>query len=400
MRFSNVELKYSSFSYTNLFYSFVHSFLIEYPTAYNITYFWNFGFLAAIFLVIQIISGIFLAMHYTPEVTLAFFSIDYIMRDLSSGWFVRYLHLNGASMFFVCIYLHIFKGLYYRSYQSPRRFVWIIGIVIYILAMGTAFLGYVLPWGQMSYWAATVITNFVTVVPYIGVDLVIWLWGGFSINNATLNRFFSLHYILPFAIAGLVLVHLVVLHQFGSNNPTGIRSDKVDKVSFYPYSYIKDFFGIGIFMIFFVFIMFFVPEWLNHSDNYILANPLSTPPHIVPEWYFLPFYAILRSIQDKTYGIIAMFLSMLLFAFLPSFDVQSCIKSLLFKTIYRKIFWLITFNLLYLGFLGANSPISPYIELGLIGTHLHILYFLFGVYLLSFVEYCYYTFNSTYKFSF
>lgn len=400
MRFSNVELKYSSFSYTNLFYSFVHSFLIEYPTAYTITYFWNFGFLAAIFLVIQIISGIFLAMHYTPEVTLAFFSIDYIMRDLSSGWFVRYLHLNGASMFFVCIYLHIFKGLYYRSYQSPRRFVWIIGVVIYILAMGTAFLGYVLPWGQMSYWAATVITNFVTVVPYIGVDLVVWLWGGFSINNATLNRFFSAHYILPFAIAGLVLVHLVVLHQFGSNSPTGIRSDKVDKVSFYPYSYIKDFFGIGIFMIFFVFIMFFVPEWLNHSDNYILANPLSTPPHIVPEWYFLPFYAILRSIQDKTYGIIAMFLSMLLFAFLPSFDAQSCIKSLLFKTIYRKIFWLITFNLIYLGFLGANSPVSPYVELGLIGTHLHILYFLFGVYLLSFVEYCYYTFNNAYKFSF
>lgn len=394
MRFSNTELKHSRFSYTDFCYGFVHSFLIEYPTAYSISYFWNFGFLAAIFLVIQIISGIFLAMHYTPEVTLAFFSVDYIMRDLSSGWFVRYVHLNGASMFFVCIYLHIFKGLYYRSYQSPRRFVWILGIVIYILAMGTAFLGYVLPWGQMSYWAATVITNFVTVVPYVGVDLVIWLWGGFSINNATLNRFFSLHYILPFAIAGLVFIHLIVLHQFGSNNPTGIRVDKVDKVSFYPYSYVKDFFGIGLFLVFFICIMFFAPEWLNHSDNYVLANPLSTPAHIVPEWYFLPFYAILRSIQDKTYGIIAMFLSMLLFAFLPSFDVKSYVKSLIFKSIYRKVFWLIVFNLLYLGFLGAKSPVSPYIELGLICTHLHIMYFVFGIYLLSFIEYCYYKFNS------
>ncbi len=396
VRFSNSELKHGSFSYANLFYSFIHSFLIEYPTAYNITYFWNFGFLAAIFLVIQILSGIFLAMYYTPEVTLAFFSIDYIMRDLSSGWFIRYLHLNGASMFFLCIYLHIFKGLYYRSYQSPRRFVWIIGIAIYILAMGTAFLGYVLPWGQMSYWAATVITNFVTVVPYIGTDLVVWLWGGFSINNAKMNRFFSWHYILPFMIAGLVLVHLIVLHQFGSNNPTGMVADRVDKVSFYPYSYIKDFFGVGIFCIFFFFIMFFIPEWLNHSDNYILANALSTPAHIVPEWYFLPFYAILRSIQDKTYGIIAMFLAMLLFVFLPSFDVQSYVKSLSFKTIYRKVFWLIIFNLIYLGFLGANSPVSPYIELGLIGTHLHLLYLLFGISLLSFIEYYYCIFNNNF----
>lgn len=336
-------------------------------------------------------------MHYTPEVSLAFFSIDYIMRDLSSGWFLRYLHLNGASMFFLCIYLHIFKGLYYRSYQSPRQFIWIIGILIYLCAMGTAFLGYVLPWGQMSYWAATVITNFVTVLPYIGTDLVVWLWGGFSINNATLNRFFSWHYILPFVIIGLVLLHLIALHQFGSNNPVGIRASYIDKVSFYPYSYIKDFFGLSILLIIYLFIIFFVPESLNHSDNYIEANPLSTPAHIVPEWYFLPFYAILRSIPDKTFGIIAMFLSMLLFIFLPNFDSQSYIKSLVFKTLYRKVYWFIIFNLLYLGFLGANSPVQPYVELGLFGTHLHILYFIFIICFLSFIEYSFYNLNYKFK---
>lgn len=397
MRFSNAELQNSKHSYVQLVYSFLHSFLIEYPSTYNISYFWNFGFLAAIFLVIQIISGIFLAMYYTPEVTLAFFSIDYIMRDLSSGWFLRYLHLNGASMFFLCIYLHIFKGLYYRSYQFPRQFVWVVGILIYLCAMGTAFLGYVLPWGQMSYWAATVITNFVTVLPYVGTDMVVWLWGGFSINNATLNRFFSWHYILPFVIVGLVLLHLVVLHQFGSNNPVGIKILLIDKVSFYPYSYIKDFFGLSIFLIFYLFLVFFIPESLNHSDNYIEANPLSTPPHIVPEWYFLPFYAILRSISDKTFGIIAMFLSMLLFIFLPNFDKQSYIKSLIFKTIYKKIYWFILFNLLYLGFLGANSPVQPYVGLGLFGTHLHILYFLFVVCFLSFIEYSFYNLNYKFK---
>lgn len=397
MRFSNSEIKNSKHSYLNLVYHFVHSFLIEYPSSYNLSYFWNFGFLAAIFLVIQIASGIFLAMHYTPEISLAFFSIDYIMRDLSSGWFLRYLHLNGASMFFLCIYLHIFKGLYYRSYQTPRRFVWVIGVLIYICSMGTAFLGYVLPWGQMSYWAATVITNFVTVIPFIGMDIVTWVWGGFSINNATLNRFFSLHYILPFVVLGLVLLHLVVLHQYGSNNPIGIKSILIDKVSFYPYSYIKDFFGLSIFLIIYLFIIFFIPESLNHSDNYIEANPLSTPAHIVPEWYFLPFYAILRSISDKTFGIIAMFLSMLLFVILPSFDVQSYIKSLLFKTMYRKIFWFITFNLLYLGFLGANEAIQPYVGLGLLGTHLHILYFLFIVCFLSFIEYVFFNLNIKFK---
>jgi len=387
MRFSNKELKYNNYTNIQLFYIFLHSFFVEYPSSYNISYFWNFGFLAAIFLVIQIITGIFLAMYYTPEVDLAFFSIDYIMRDVSSGWLIRYFHLNGASMFFLCIYLHIFKGLYYRSYQSPRRFVWIIGICIYICAMGTAFLGYVLPWGQMSYWAATVITNFVTVVPYIGNDIVVWLWGGFSINNATLNRFFSWHYLLPFVIAGLVLVHLVVLHQFGSNNPIGLKTARIDKVTFYPYSYIKDFFGVSVFFIVFMYIVFFFPESLNHSDNYIEANPLSTPAHIVPEWYFLPFYAILRSIQDKTYGILIMFISIFLFAFLPSFDSMSYIKSSFFKTLYRKFFWLFVFNLLYLGFLGAKSPVSPYVELGLICTHFHILYFVFFILLLSLFEY-------------
>lgn len=394
MRFSNKELNHNNYNTLQLFHIFIHSFLVEYPTAYNISYFWNFGFLAAIFLVVQIITGIFLSMYYSPDVTLAFFSIDYIMRDVPSGWLVRYLHLNGASMFFLCIYLHIFKGLYYRSYQSPRRSVWVIGILIYLCAMGTAFLGYVLPWGQMSYWAATVITNFVTVVPYFGNDIVVWLWGGFSINNATLSRFFSWHYLLPFVIAGLVLLHLIVLHQFGSNNPVGLKTIQIDKVSFYPYSYIKDFFGASVFFIFFATIVFFFPESLNHSDNYIEANALSTPAHIVPEWYFLPFYAILRSVQDKTYGILIMFLSIFLFALLPIFDTMSYVKSSMFKSLYRKFFWLFTFNLLYLGFLGAKSPVSPYVELGLFCTHLHILYFVLFIFLLSMLEYSFVLVNN------
>lgn len=258
MRFSNKEFFFSKsgLSIAN-FYNEFHSFLIEYPSTYNINYFWNYGFLSGFFLVLQIITGIVLAMHYTPEINFAFFSVDSIMRDVSSGWILRYLHLNGASMFFICIYIHLLKGLYYNSYRSPRGWVWLIGLVIYFFLMGTAFLGYVLPWGQMSYWAATVITNFVTVIPFIGKDLIVWLWGGFSINNATLNRFFSLHYLLPFIIVGLVLLHLLILHQYGSNNPSGFVSQSIDTVPFFPYSYIKDFLGSIFFMIFFFFLFFF-----------------------------------------------------------------------------------------------------------------------------------------------
>lgn len=380
MRFSNKEFFFSKsgLSIAN-FYNEFHSFLIEYPSTYNINYFWNYGFLSGFFLVLQIITGIVLAMHYTPEINFAFFSVDSIMRDVSSGWILRYLHLNGASMFFICIYIHLLKGLYYNSYRSPRGWVWLIGLVIYFFLMGTAFLGYVLPWGQMSYWAATVITNFVTVIPFIGKDLIVWLWGGFSINNATLNRFFSLHYLLPFIIVGLVLLHLLILHQYGSNNPSGFVSQSIDTVSFYPYSYIKDFLGSILFMIFFFFLVFFFPEFLNHSDNYIEANPLNTPNHIVPEWYFLPFYAILRSISNKVQGIIVMFLSIILLSYLIILEKFSYLKSNIFKTFHKKLFWFFFFNLIFLGYIGSQFPVSPYVELGLICTHLHLLYFVFFV---------------------
>nr|YP_009370743.1 apocytochrome b [Eukaryota sp. BB2]AQL10469.1 apocytochrome b [Eukaryota sp. BB2] len=390
MRLSNKELKSSNYSFTSLIYSAVHSFLIEYPTPYNINYFWNFGFIAGLFLIVQIFTGVFLAMYYTPHIDLAFLSVDYIMRDLHYGWLVRYLHSNGASMFFIAMYLHIFKGLYYGSYKTPRKFVWCIGVIIYILTMATAFIGYVLPWGQMSFWGATVITNFVTVIPFVGKDIVTWLWGGFSINNATLNRFFSLHYLLPFVILGLVGFHLIVLHESGGNNPSGFKIDRIDKVSFYPYSYVKDLLGTFLFfMIFFTFVFFF-PEALGHSDNYIEANPIVTPNHIVPEWYFLPFYAILRSILHKTWGIVIMFLSLFIFMFLPFFDYKSQIKSSMFKSFYKKIFWLFLCNLIYLGVLGAATPISPYIELGLICTHFHLLFFTLIVPMISFLEWTYF----------
>ena len=300
----------------------VYQFLVYYPTPQNINYFWNYGFMAGMFLGIQLISGIFLSMFYTPHIDYAFDSVQHIMRDINYGWFIRYAHSNGASFFFIVIYIHILRGIYYGSYLKPRLFVWFSGVIIYILMMGTAFLGYVLPWGQMSYWAATVITNFLTVIPYFGKDIVYWVWGGYAINNSTLNRFFSLHYLLPFVIAVLSLYHIFQLHKAGSSNPLGIRSTKLDKINFYPFFLVKDLFGIFIALIFFSVFVFFLPEALGHSDNYINANPLVTPAHIVPEWYFLPMYGILRSISSKTYGIILMFLSLIILFALPLLDKE------------------------------------------------------------------------------
>jgi ubiquinol-cytochrome c reductase cytochrome b subunit len=366
--------KFNNFIFLDLVASKIYSYLVKYPTPINFTYMWNFGSMAGLFLVIQILSGFFLTMFYVPHIDYAFNSIEHIMRDVNYGWLIRYIHSNGASFFFFIIYIHILKGLYYGSYQYPRHLVWFSGIIIYILMMGTAFLGYVLPWGQMSYWAATVITNMLTVIPVIGKDIVYWVWGGYAINNATLARFFSLHYILPFVIAVIAIYHLYQLHKMGSGNEIGVKTSYFNKIAFFPYFAIKDIFGINILFIFYFIFLFFLPEVLGHSDNYIMANPLVTPSHIVPEWYFLPFYGILRSILDKTYGIIIMFISMIILFFLPMLD-KTIIRSKSFKTLSRILFWLFTWNFLFLGYLGSQSPISPYIELGVICSHIHLLYF-------------------------
>lgn len=370
--------KLSNILFLNFASSKTYSYLIHYPTPVNFNYLYNFGSLAGLFLVIQIVSGFILTMFYTPHVDYAFDSVEHLMRDVSYGWLIRYIHANGASFFFIVVYIHILRGLYYGSYNTPRLLVWMSGVLIYILMVGTAFLGYVLPWGQMSYWAATVITNLLTVIPYVGKDIVYWVWGGYSINNATLNRFFSLHYILPFVIAVISAYHIYILHKSGSSNPLGIRSTKLDKVPFYPYFTLKDVFGIFVILIPFCYVVFYNPEMFNHADNYIRANPLVTPPHIVPEWYVLPLYGILRSILDKTYGIIIMGISMICLFFLPYID-KSYIKGKAFKPIHRIVFWMFVFNFIYLGFLGSQTPTYPYVEMGLICSHLHLFYFFFFI---------------------
>jgi quinol-cytochrome oxidoreductase complex cytochrome b subunit len=358
--------------------------LIDYPTPVNINYLWNFGSMAGIFLVVQILTGIFLAMHYTPHVDLAFLSVEHIMRDVNNGWFIRYLHANGASMFFAVVYIHVARGIYYGSYQKPRGFVWVAGVVILILMMATAFMGYVLPWGQMSFWAATVITNLFSAFPIVGEPIVAWLWGGFSVDNATLNRFFSFHYLLPFLIVGAVLAHLAVLHQNGSNNPLGVNSG-IDKIPFYPYFIIKDLFSWVVAFIFYFGFVFFAPNYLGHTDNYIEANAMVTPAHIVPEWYFLPFYAILRSIPHKLGGVIAMFAALLVLFLLPYLNTSE-IRSSSFRPIHRQFFWLLVLDYFVLGWIGGCAPETPYLEIGQIATFFYFFYFLFIIPFLGILE--------------
>ena len=292
--------------------------------------------MGGIILVVQIISGILLAMHYTPHIDLAFLSLEYLMRQVDFGWLIRYIHANGASMFFGVIYLHIARGVFYSSYAYPRGQLWISGIIIFILMMATGFMGYVLPWGQMSFWGVTVITNFFTAIPFVGTEIVEWLWGGFTIKNPTLNRFFSLHFTMPFIIAGATILHLSVLHRDGSNNPLGI-SGNIDKIPFHPYYSIKDLFGFSIFAIIFSLFIYYAPNVLGHADNYIPANPLVTPPHIQPEFYFLFAYTILRSIPNKLLGVIALFCSLLILLVLP-FTHTSYIRSCQFKP-FQKVFF-------------------------------------------------------------
>jgi len=341
--------------------------LQHYRTPKNLSYLWSMGSIAGIALVIQIVTGIVLAMHYTPHVDYAFESVEKIMRNVNYGWLIRYMHAVGASMFFVAVYIHIARGLYYGSYKTPRELLWQIGIVIFLVMMATAFMGYVLPWGQMSYWGATVITNLFSAIPLVGENIVTWLWGGFSVDNPTLNRFFSLHYLLPFIIIALVMLHLIALHTHGSNNPKGIDVTEKDTIPFHPYYTIKDFVGFGVYFLIFAFFIFYEPNYLGHPDNYTPANPMVTPAHIVPEWYFLPFYAILRAVPSKLGGVLLMFASIFVLFFLPWLD-RSPIRSASFRPLYRISFWLFVIDCLVLGYVGGKPPEEPYLTISRIAA--------------------------------
>ena len=363
----------------------VNSYIIDSSQPSNLSYLWNFGSLLAFCLIIQIATGVTLAMHYSPNVLEAFNSVEHIMRDVNNGWLIRYLHSNTASAFFFLVYLHIGRGLYYGSYRAPRTLVWVIGVVILICMIGTGFLGYVLPYGQMSLWGATVITNLISAIPWIGQDIVEFIWGGFSVNNATLNRFFALHYLLPFVLAALVLMHLIALHDTaGSSNPLGV-SGNYDRITFAPYYLFKDLITIFIFIFGLSVFVFFMPNVLGDSDNYIMANPMQTPAAIVPEWYLLPFYAILRSIPNKLLGVIAMFGALLAILILPISDL-GIRKGFQFRPISKFFFWLFVVNFLTLGWLGAKHVESPFIEYGQVSTVLYFSYFIIIVPVISLIE--------------
>ncbi|QGM98613.1 cytochrome b [Methylocystis parvus] len=356
--------------------SFMYDSFVAYPTPKNLNYMWTFGAILSFMLVAQIVTGVVLAMHYTPETTLAFDSVEKIMRDVNWGWALRYAHANGASMFFLAVYLHIFRGMYYGSYKEPREVLWILGVVIFMVMMATGFLGYVLPWGQMSFWAATVITNLFSAIPIVGTSITTWLLGGYSVDNPTLNRFFALHYLLPFIIVAIVALHVWALHVTGQNNPTGVevKDVKKDTVPFTPYATLKDGFAIGAFLVLYAWMTFFVPNYLGHPDNYIEANPLVTPPHIVPEWYFLPFYAILRAIPNKLLGVIALFLSILIAAALPWLD-KSPIKSGSYRPLFRRFYWVFVAVCIGLGYLGAQPAEGVYLWLARLFSFYYFLHY-------------------------
>ena len=357
-------------------FTFLHHEMHEYPTPKNLNYWWNFGSLAGITLVIMIVTGIILSMHYTAHVDHAFQSVERIMRDVNYGWLIRYIHANGASFFFIVVYIHIFRGLYYGSYKAPRELLWMLGVVILLLMMATAFMGYVLPWGQMSFWGATVITNLFSAIPLVGESIVTLLWGGFSVDNPTLNRFFSLHYLLPFVIVGVVVLHIVALHRFGSNNPLGIdvRGDQ-DTVSFHPYYTVKDMFGLSVFLTIMAAVVFFLPNSMGHPDNYIPANPMVPPAHIVPEWYFLPFYAILRAVPDKLLGVLAMFAAIAVLFVLPWLD-RSPVRSATFRPIYKIMFWVFLLDCVALTYLGAKPAEGIYVVLSRLCTVYYFAHFI------------------------
>ncbi len=361
--------------------------LTDYPTPKNLNYWWTFGGILTFCLITQIITGLTLAMHYIAHADMAFESVEHIMRDVNYGWLIRYIHANGASMFFLAVYIHIFRSLFYGSYKAPREIIWIIGIVIYLLMMAAAFMGYVLPWGQMSFWGATVITNLFSAIPLVGEGIVTWLWGGYSVDNPTLTRFFTLHYLIPFLIAGLVILHIWALHVPGNNNPVGIdiKKPSKDTVPFHPYIVIKDGFALLMFMIVFAFFVFYTPNILGHADNYIEANPMVTPAHIVPEWYLLPFYAILRSVPDKLLGVIAMLSAILILAALPWLDTSK-IRSAVFRPLYKQFYWILVADVLILGYMGAMPAEGLYLLIARVATAYYFLHFLVILPVLGFKE--------------
>jgi ubiquinol-cytochrome c reductase cytochrome b/c1 subunit len=359
---------------------------LDFPTPKNLNYLWTFGGILAIMLVVQIVTGIVLVMHYTPHVDYAFASVEHIMRDVNSGWMLRYLHANGASMFFIAVYIHMFRGMYYGSYKAPREVLWMIGVLIYLVMMATAFMGYVLPWGQMSFWGAKVITNLFSAIPFVGESITTLLWGGYSVDNPTLNRFFSLHYLLPFVLAALVGLHIWALHVVGNNNPTGVSvKGAQDTIPFHPYYTMKDLYAIVVFLIFFALWVFFSPNYLGHAINYQEANPLVTPAHIVPEWYYLPFYAILRAIPDKLGGVIAMFGSILILFALPWLDTSK-VRSGTYRPIFKQAFWIFALVCVALGYLGSKPAEGWYVVFSRICTAYYFAHFLVILPLIGLLE--------------
>jgi ubiquinol-cytochrome c reductase cytochrome b subunit len=367
-------------------FSYIEKEYHTFPTPRNFNYFWNFGAIATVMLVLMIATGVVLATNYTPHVLMAFDSVERIDRDVPQGWLIRDLHMNGASFFFIAVYIHIFRGMYYGSYKAPRELLWILGVIIFLLMMATAFMGYVLPWGQMSFWGATVITNLFSAIPVVGDSIVTWLWGGFSVDNPTLNRFYALHYLLPFIIVAVVALHVVALHVHGSNNPLGIDpKGPQDTVPFHPYYTMKDGFGVVVFMIVYAGFTFFAPDYMGHPDNYIQANPLVTPEHIVPEWYFLPYYAILRAIPDKLGGVIAMFGAIAVLFVLPWLDT-SRVRSATFRPIYKWFMFVLVIDVVVLGFCGANPPAGFWIPLAQVATLYYFFHFLILLPILGKIE--------------